>query len=40
MRGVADYGAFSDFGREEAAELVEQTRRFINAVENQVLSDR
>jgi HEPN domain-containing protein len=40
MRGVADYEAFSDFGREEADELVEKARRFIEAVEEQVLRDR
>ncbi|MCS3628993.1 uncharacterized protein (UPF0332 family), partial [Salinibacter ruber] len=38
MRGEADYDAFSDFGREEAAELVEKANRFIEAVEGQVLS--
>jgi len=40
MRGVADYEAFSDFGREEADELVGKARRFIEAVEEQVLRDR
>ena len=40
MRGVADYDAFSDFGREEAAELVVQARRFLDAVEDQILADR
>ena len=40
MRGEADYEAFSDFGREEAAELVEKARRFIEAVEEKVLRDR
>jgi uncharacterized protein (UPF0332 family) len=40
MRGVADYEAFSDFGREEADELVEKARWFIEAVEEQVLRDR
>jgi uncharacterized protein (UPF0332 family) len=39
MRGEADYDAFSDFGREEAAELVEKAHRFIEAVEEQVLSN-
>ena len=38
--GEADYEAFSDFGREEAAELVEKARRFIEAVEEKVLRDR
>lgn len=38
MRGEADYEAFSDFGRDEAAELVEKARRFIKAVEEQVFS--
>ncbi|WP_081580720.1 HEPN domain-containing protein [Salinibacter ruber] len=36
--GEADYDAFSDFGREEAAELVEKAHRFIEAAEEQVLS--
>lgn len=40
MRGEADYDAFSDFGREEAAELVEKASRFIRAVEERVLSNR
>jgi uncharacterized protein (UPF0332 family) len=40
MRGEADYEAFSDFGREEADELVGKARRFIEAVEEQVLRDR
>ena len=38
MRREADYDAFSDFGRREAAELVEKANRFIEAVEGQVLS--
>ena len=38
--GEADYEAFSDFGREEADELVGKARRFIEAVEEQVLRDR
>jgi uncharacterized protein (UPF0332 family) len=40
MRGEADYDAFSDFRREEAHELVEKARRFIEAVEEEILSDR
>ena len=40
MRGEADYDAFSDFWREEAHELVEKARRFIEAVEEEILSDR
>jgi len=38
MRGEADYEVFSDFGPEEADELVEKARRFIGAVEDQILS--
>ena len=38
--GEVDYEAFSDFGREEADELVGKARRFIEAVEEQVLRDR
>ena len=38
--GEADYEAFSDFGREEDDELVGKARRFIEAVEEQVLRDR
>jgi hypothetical protein len=40
MRGRADYEAFSDFGPEEAGELVEKARRFIEAVEEKILSNR
>jgi hypothetical protein len=40
MRGEADYEAFSDFGPEEADELIEKARRFIEAVEEQILSSR
>lgn len=40
MRGEADYDAFSDFGREEAAELVEKARRFIEAIDDQILFGR
>lgn len=38
MRGEADYEVFSDFGPEEADELVEKARRLIGAVEDQILS--
>ncbi|MBB4091467.1 uncharacterized protein (UPF0332 family), partial [Salinibacter ruber] len=38
--GEADYDAFSDFGREEATELVEKAHWFIEAVEEQILSSR
>ena len=40
MRGEADYEVFSDFSPEEADELVEMARRFIEAVEDQILSRR
>jgi hypothetical protein len=40
MRGEADYDAFSDLSKEEAAELVEKARRFILAVEKHILSSR
>lgn len=40
MRGEADYEAFSDFGPAEADELVEKAHRFIEAVEEEILSSR
>jgi len=40
MRGEADYEAFSDFGPAEADELVQKARRFIEAVEEEILSSR
>lgn len=40
MRGRADYEAFSDFGPEEADELFEKAHRFIQTVEEQILSGR
>lgn len=40
MRGEADYDAFSDLGKEEAARLVKKARRFVETVEKQVLSSQ
>jgi uncharacterized protein (UPF0332 family) len=37
MRGKADYEAFSDFGPEEADELVEKAQRFVETVEEKIL---
>lgn len=37
MRGRADYDAIADLNREDAAHLVDDTRRFIRIVEKQVL---
>jgi uncharacterized protein (UPF0332 family) len=40
MRGEADYDAFSNLSKEEAAQLVEEARRFIEAVEKHILPNR
>ena len=40
MRGEADYDAFADFGREDAAGLVEKARRFIETIEEDILPAR
>jgi len=40
MRGRADYEAFADLSQEGAANLVEDAHRFIEAVEEKVLSSR
>jgi uncharacterized protein (UPF0332 family) len=38
MRGRADYEAIADLGREDAGNLVEDVRRFMEVVEAQILS--
>jgi len=38
--GEADYDTFADFGRKEAAAPVEKARRFVVAVEEQVLPNQ
>lgn len=38
MRGEADYDAFSDLSKGEAARLVEKARRFVETIGKQVLS--
>lgn len=40
MRGEADYDAFSEFDLEEASGLTEEARRFVDAVEEEVLRQR
>ena len=40
MRGRADYEVFADLSQEDAANLVEDAHRFIEAVEEQILSSR
>jgi len=40
MRGRADYEAVTDLGKEDAENLVEDAHRFIEAVEEHILSGR
>ena len=40
MRGRADYEAVTDLDQEDAENLVEDARRFIEAVEEEILSSR
>jgi len=40
MRGEADYDAFSDLSKGEAAKLIKKAHRFIEAVEKEILTGR
>lgn len=40
MRGRADYEAVTDLEQEDAANLVEDARHFLEAVEEKILSER
>jgi uncharacterized protein (UPF0332 family) len=37
MRDQADYDVFSELEREEAAELVDEARRFVEAIETETI---